>query len=90
MARQDELEARVDELARSLLMDFADLGGELRWSIARALIHRAVHFVTEKVQGAASVEYCTLAAYLGEMVGHAHTLAHGDNPKGPSHRDLTH
>ena len=46
----------------------------------------AVHFATE----APGVEFCTLATYLAEMVGHAHKLAHGENPKAASHRDLVH
>ena len=86
MARQDDLEARVNNLIQQLARDFADLGDDLRWSITRALIHRAVHFATERP----GVEYCSLATYLGDMVGHAHRLAHGDNPKAPTHQDLKH
>ena len=54
--------------------------------MTRALIHRAVHYATERP----GVEYCALATYLAEMVGHAHKLAHGDNPKAPAHSDLKH
>lgn len=86
MSRYDELEQRVTELAQRLATEFKDLDSDLRWSVARALIHRAVHFATERP----GVEYCTLATYLGEMVGHAHKLAHGDNPKAATHSDLTH
>jgi hypothetical protein len=85
-ARSEELEARVGEMIQRLAADFADLGGELRWSMTRALIHRAVHFATERP----GVEYCALATYLAEMVGHSHKLAHGDNPKASSHQDLKH
>ena len=86
MARHDEVEARVGELIQRLSTEFADLGGELRWSIVRALIHRAVHYATERP----GVDFCALATYLGEMVGHAHKLAHGDNPGAASHRDVVH
>ncbi len=84
--RYDELEQRVNDLTQRLAVEFRDLDEGLRWSITRALIHRAVHFATERP----GVEYCTLATYLGEMVGHAHKLAHGDNPKAPTHQDLKH
>lgn len=86
MARQDELEMRVNELIQRLGREFADLGDDLRWSITRALIHRAVHFATERD----GVEYCALATYLAEMTVHAHKLAHGDNPKASAHADLKH
>ena len=85
MSRQDEVEARVTTLAAELAKEFADLGEEAKWVVARALIHRGVHFATER-----GVEYCALATYLGEMVGHAHKLAHGENPKGQAHRDAVH
>jgi hypothetical protein len=86
MARTDDVEARVTQMAQKLAEEFADLGAEMRWSVTRALIHRAVHFGTEQP----GVEFCTLATYLAEMVGHAHKLAHGENPKAASHRDLVH
>lgn len=86
MSRYDELEQRVTELTQRLAGEFKDLDADLRWSITRALIHRAVHFATERP----GVEFCTLATYLGEMVPHAHKLAHGDNPKAPTHSDLKH
>lgn len=86
MARADELEARVGQLIAQVGREFADLGEGLRWQLTRALVHRAVHFAFERP----GVEYCTVATYLGEMVGHAHRLAHGDNPKAPSHQDLKH
>lgn len=86
MARQDDVEARVQELIARLGRDFADLGEELRWSVTRALVHRAVHYATERP----GVEYCTLATYLAEMTVHAHKLAHGENPKASTHQDLKH
>jgi hypothetical protein len=86
VSRQDELEARVNELIQRVSVDFADLGPELRWSVTRALIHRAVHYGTER----GGVEFCALATYLADMVSHAHKLAHGDNPKAQSHKDVVH
>ena len=86
MARHDELEARVNEMIQRLGKDFADMGEELRWSMTRALVHRAVHYATERP----GVEFCSLATYLAEMTSHAHKLAHGDNPKSQTHQDLKH
>ena len=86
MARHDELEQRLGHLIDQLAHDFADLGDELRWSMTRALVHRAVHYATERP----GIEYCALSTYLAEMTVHAHKLAHGDNPKAPAHKDLKH
>jgi hypothetical protein len=86
MGRQEDLEARVGEMINRVAHDFADLGDDLRWSMTRALIHRAVHYATDRP----GVEFCALATYLGDMVGHAHRIAHGDNPKAQSHQDLKH
>jgi hypothetical protein len=85
MSRQDDLENRLAQAIHQLEHEFADLEG-LRWAVTRGLIHRAVHYAVEKP----GVEFCALATYLGEMVGHAHKLAHGDNPKAPTHKDLVH
>lgn len=86
MSRQDELEVRVVDLVQRLAKEFADLGDGLRWALARALIHRAVHFATER----GAVDFCTLATYLAEMIAHAHKLAHGDSPTSPSHGEYKH
>lgn len=86
MSREDELESRVIDLVQRLAREFADLGDGLRWALTRALIHRAVHFATER----AGVDFCTLATFLGEMIGHAHKLAHGDSPTSPTHSEYKH
>ena len=86
MSRQDDLEARIEEAVARIARDFGDLGGDLRWSMTRGLIHRAVHHATEQK----GVEFCALSTYLAEMIGHAHKLAHGDNPKAPAHSEFVH
>lgn len=86
MARQDELERKVDDAIRRIETEFADLGKDRRWAITRALVHRAVHHAT----GGKDVEFCALATYLAEMIQHAHKLAHGDNPNAPTHQDALH
>jgi hypothetical protein len=85
MAKLDEVEEQLTQAIARLTDQFSDEPGH-RWAITRALIHRAVHFAVEKP----GVEFCALATYLGEMIAHAHKLAHGDNPKAPTHKDLVH
>jgi hypothetical protein len=87
MSRQDDLEARIDQVIATLSTEFSDLGADLRWAIARALVHRAVHHAAVR---ASSIEFCALATYLADMIGHAHKLSHGDNPQAPAHRDQVH
>ena len=83
MAEQNQIE---EQLTRAIAEIERSVGGDARWLMVRALIHRAVHYATEKP----GIEYCALATYLAEMIGHAHKLAHGDNPRAPAHRDVVH
>ena len=85
MSDQDDLEAKIVDAIGRLEREFADTP-HLRWSIVRGLIHRAVHYATEKP----GVEFCALATYLGEQIAHAHKLAHGDNPRSPKHSENVH
>lgn len=96
MDRKDALDFRVERLIDEVSREFADMGDELRWQLTRSLIHKAVHFATERSAQAGAqraqqgpVDYCALATYLAEMIGHAHQLAHGNNPGGhpQAHRD---
>jgi hypothetical protein len=77
-----------EKLSRAIAEIERSIEGEpgSRWRITQALIHRAVHYAVEKP----GVEFCALATYLADMVGHAHRLAHGDNPKAPAHKDVVH
>jgi hypothetical protein len=85
MAQADDVENKVQQAIARLAAELADVPN-VRWLLTRGLIHRAVHFATEKP----GVEFCALATYLAEMVGHAHKLAHGDNPAAPAHKDMVH
>jgi hypothetical protein len=75
MADPNEIETRVSQAIAQIERDF-DGQQNLRWSIVRALIHRAIHYAAEKP----GVEFCALVTFLAEMIGHAHKLQHGDNP----------
>jgi hypothetical protein len=79
MANQDELEAKIAEQLKKLERE-SD-----KWAVVRGFIHQAVHHAA-----GGGVEFCALASYLGDMVGHAHKLMHGDNPKAKEHKDFVH
>jgi hypothetical protein len=83
---ESDVEARVTALLAQLAREFEGAGEERDWLLVRAFIHRAVHHAVDGKR----VEFCTLATYLSEMIGHAHKIAHGDNPKAQSHKDLVH
>ncbi len=85
MADQDDLEARITEAVARLEKEFAETP-HMRWAIVRGLIHRAVHYAVEQP----GVDFCALATYLGEQIGHAHKLAHGDNPRSAKHKENVH
>ena len=86
MANQNQIEERITKAVAEIERAYAS-EPHLRWSVVRGLIHQAVHLATEKNAG---VEFCALATYLAEMVGHAHKLAHGDDPQSAAHKDLVH
>ncbi|MEW5849083.1 MAG: hypothetical protein AB2A00_09720 [Myxococcota bacterium] len=85
MATRDEMEKRIQALEQQLMREFGAEPG-VRWDLARAFIHRAVHVATQKP----AVDFCAVATYLAEMVQHAHKLAHGENPQSPAHREDAH
>jgi len=86
MAAIDDVERRVDQLIGQLRKEFAHVGEDVTWTVVRALIHRAVHLGAE----GEVVDFCALATYLSEMIGHAHKLAHGEDPQSNTHRDMVH
>jgi hypothetical protein len=61
----------------------AGRGKESDLALVRALIHRGIHLAAERQ----AAEFCALATFLAEMVGHAHGLLHGADPAAPAHRD---
>jgi hypothetical protein len=96
---QKQLETEVEDFAKNLLLRHleerpdapggagrGDAPRDAGWPVIKALIHRAVHLAAQS----RSAEFCTLAAYLGEMVGHAHGLMHGNDPKAAVHADHLH
>ena len=86
MSREEELEAAAEQMLEELQRRFADIGADARWRAAKAFIHRAVHGAAKTKE----VEFCVLAAYLAEMIPHAHGLMHGSDPTSAKHGEVVH
>jgi hypothetical protein len=89
MATLDDLqkqhEARLDAVI-SELSELGGRGGESDLALVRALVHKAIHFAAARK----AVQFCALATFLGEMIGHAHQLQHGSDQTAPAHHDVVH
>lgn len=86
MANIDELQKQMEARLAPAIATLTGEGKESDLALARALIHRGVHLLADRRAG----EFCGLATYLAEMVGHAHALMHGADPAAPAHGDLPH
>jgi len=82
----DELQKRHEARISSLLAELAGHGAESDLALVRALIHRGVHLAAERK----AAEFCALATFLGEMIGHAHQLMHGGDRGAAAHADVIH
>lgn len=86
MASVDELQKEHEARLNRFLEELGRGGRESDLALARALIHRGVHLAIDRGAG----EFCALATYLSEMVGHAHGLMHGADPASAQHGDALH
>jgi hypothetical protein len=86
MANLDDLQKQMEARLASAISDLAGDGKDSDLALARALIHRGVHVLAERRAG----EFCALATYLAEMLGHAHALMHGADPTAATHGDAVH
>jgi hypothetical protein len=86
MANLDEMQKEMETRLGSAISDLAGGGKESDLALARALIHRGVHILAERRAG----EFCALATYVAEMLGHAHALMHGADPAAAAHGDVVH
>ena len=82
----DELQKEYEGRLGTLLAELAGKGSESDLALVRALIHRAVHLAAERK----ALEFCGMATFLSEMIGHAHQLLHGADKTAPAHRDIVH
>lgn len=86
MANVDDLQKQHEARLDAFLQELAGGGQTSDLALARALIHRGVHLAIDRRAG----EFCALATYLAEMVGHAHGLMHGADPGSGKHDDAVH
>ena len=86
MATVDDLQKQHEARIAGLISELQGKGGDSDWALVRALVHKAMHLCAERKAG----EFCALATFLAEMVGHAHQVMHGgDKPVG-AHSDIVH
>ena len=86
MANVDDLQKQHEARLDILIQELVGAGPESDLALARALIHRGVHLAADRRAG----EFCALATFLCEMVGHVHGLMHGVDPGSGKHGDLVH
>jgi hypothetical protein len=86
MANLDALQKEHEERLSALVAERLGRGKESDLALVRALVHRAMHLAAETK----AAEFCVLATYLGEMLGHAHQLLHGGDAGASAHRDDVH
>jgi hypothetical protein len=86
MANLDDLQKQHEARLDALLSELGGRGAESDHALVRALVHKAVHFAAARK----SVQFCTVATLLGEMIGHAHQLQHGNDQTAPAHQDVVH
>ncbi len=79
---QKQHEAEIDRVIAKL----SGGGADSDWALARALVHRAMHMVAERRAG----EFCVVAGFLAEMIGHAHQLLHPGDKSSPAHSATVH
>lgn len=86
MANLDELQKQHEARLDAIIAELGGRGGESDLALMRALVHKAVHFAASR----RGVQFCALATYLGEMIGHAHQLQHGTDQAAAAHHDVIH
>jgi len=81
MAQLDDLQKEHEARLDRFIEERTGHGQESDLALVRALIHRGVHLAVDRRAG----EFCALATFLSERVGHAHGLMHGADPASPKH-----
>jgi hypothetical protein len=86
MATVDDLQKEHEARLETLIAELAGRGADSNLALVRALIHKGVHLAADQK----AIEFCGLATFLGEMIGHAHQLLHGGDKSARAHRDAPH
>ena len=82
----EDLQKQHEEALTAAVAALAGKGTDSDFALARALVHKAVHLVAERKAG----EFCALATFLAEMIGHAHRVMHPGDRSNPSHTSVVH
>jgi hypothetical protein len=82
----DDLQKRHEGELTAVLAGLTGKGKESDFALFRALIHKAIHLVAEQKAG----EFCAVATFLAEMVGHAHGLMHPGDGAAAAHSAFRH
>jgi hypothetical protein len=82
----EELQQGHEAALTAVVTGLAGKGKESDFALARALVHKAIHLVAEQKAG----EFCAVATFLAEMIGHAHGLLHPGDRSAPAHGSFRH
>jgi hypothetical protein len=86
MTKIDDLQKEHEARLSALVTELVGRGSESDLALVRALVHRGIHLAAERK----AIEFCALATFLGEMIGHAHQLLHPGDSSAAAHRDVVH
>jgi hypothetical protein len=82
----DELQKGHEAELTPAVAALAGKGKDSDFALARALVHKAIHLVADHKAG----EFCAVATFLAEMIGHAHGLLHPGDRSAPDHGAFRH
>ena len=82
----EDLQKQHEAELTSAVAGLTGKGKDSDFALARALIHKAIHLVADQKAG----EFCAVATFLAEMVGHAHGLLHPGDKSAPDHGAFRH
>ena len=82
----EELQKQHEAELTAAVAGLAGKGRDSDFALARALVHKAIHLVADRKAG----EFCAVATFLAEMIGHAHGLLHPGDRAADTHSAFTH
>jgi hypothetical protein len=85
-SKVDELQKQHEGRLNALIAELAGQGADSDLALVRALVHRGVHLAADRK----SMQFCALATFLAEMIGHAHQVQHGGDQATTAHHDFVH
>ena len=82
----EELQKQHEAELTAAVAGLSGKGRDSDFALARALVHKAIHLVADRKAG----EFCAVATFLAEMIGHAHGLMHPGDRAADTHSAFTH